>query len=276
MRELGLSEIAEMSRSEAEEAIRSRVRTVYVGNNRVLTRILGRQKLFLSTLDLGFACHVMLDGYWEIWLTQFFARLIKPGMTVVDVGANAGYYSLLFGDAVGSDGKVIAVEPLPDNVDILRRSIELNGHSGKTQLHQVALGDQAAGTVNLYVPPGEPKNATLVSTPVDGSIAVEMTTLDHLTEKLAAVDFIKIDAEGAEEAILNGMTETIRRHSPRVVLEFNAARSKDASQFLAVLRDQFGTVSAIDFFGKLYRVSDHDLLHKNLGEDWLLYLEPRA
>ena len=86
MRELNslpiFSELPRMSRAEAEKAISSRVQTVYLGHGRVLSRVLGDYKLFLSSDDLGFSCHVMLDGYWESWLTVFFMRFIRPGMTV--------------------------------------------------------------------------------------------------------------------------------------------------------------------------------------------------
>src|SRR5262245_34051536 len=108
-----------MSRAEAERAIKARVQTAYLGHGRVLARVLGEYKIFLSSDDLGFSCHVMLDGYWESWLTLFFMRHIKPGMTVVDVGANFGYYTVLFGGAVGATGRVIAIEPVPSTVALL-------------------------------------------------------------------------------------------------------------------------------------------------------------
>src|SRR5580704_18481859 len=122
-----------MTRSEAESAIRERVQSVYLGDKLILSRILGGPKILLSTEDLGFSCHVMLDGYWEIWLTLFFARLLKPGMTVFDVGANFGYYTVLFGQAVGATGQVVAIEPVPATASVLRRTIALNGLSSHTR-----------------------------------------------------------------------------------------------------------------------------------------------
>ncbi|MEQ1737024.1 MAG: FkbM family methyltransferase, partial [Rhodoglobus sp.] len=200
MKVLSLDEIAGMSRSEAEDAIRARVQTVYLGENRLLTRILGRSKLFLSTLDVGFAGHVMLDGFWEMWLTQFFATIVKPGMTVIDVGANAGYYTILFGDAVGRHGRVVAVEPVPATVALLRRSVALNGHASTTHVSAVALGKEPAGEVWMMLPEGEPKNAAVVHSESPGAFRVPSTNLDTLARDLALdrVDLIKIDAEGAE------------------------------------------------------------------------------
>ena len=108
--------LATQPRQRLEAAIRRRVQTAYLGEGVVLARILGRQKIFLRSADRGFACHLMLDGFWEIWLTQYLAGCVRPGMTVIDVGANYGYYTLLLADAVGEAGHVIAVEPNPDAV----------------------------------------------------------------------------------------------------------------------------------------------------------------
>jgi hypothetical protein len=102
-------ELAALDRLHAEAAIRSRVRSVYLGDHVALTCILGRYKFFLDTRDRGFGSHVLLDGFWEIWLTLFCARNLRHGMTVVDVGANFGYYSVMFAEFVGAPGRVLAV-----------------------------------------------------------------------------------------------------------------------------------------------------------------------
>lgn len=273
MQVLTLEAIGQMSRSDAEDAIRARVQTVYLGDHRVLTRILGRSKLFLSTLDVGFAGHVMLDGFWEMWLTQFFAQRVRPGMTVIDVGANAGYYTVLFGDAVGSQGQVVAVEPVPSTVALLKQSVALNGHASYTHIAAVALGREPAGEAFMVLPEGEPKNAAVVQQDVPGAIRVPCTNLDMLVRDLERVDLIKIDAEGAEEDIVAGMSELLARHKPSVLLEFNAARSRDAAGFVAHLRRSFRTLQHLDFHGQLQPISDSMLLDTSSREDILLYLE---
>ena len=113
---LDLSALVKMSRAQAEREIRARARSVYLGDHLTLARVLGQSKMLLRTTDVGFASHLMLDGFWEIWLTLFFARLVVPGMTVVDVGANFGYYPLLFGLLTGGATKSIAFEPDPASV----------------------------------------------------------------------------------------------------------------------------------------------------------------
>src|SRR3984893_1132118 len=109
--DLQLSALAKRTEAEAEKEIGARARAVYLGDHLTLARVLGQSKMLLPTTDVGFASHVMLDGFWELCLALFSSRLVTPGMTGVDVGANFGYYTLLFGHAVGPSGHVIAIEP---------------------------------------------------------------------------------------------------------------------------------------------------------------------
>jgi FkbM family methyltransferase len=276
LRNLSVCDLAQLSREEAEIAIRTRVQTIYLGEKRVLSRILGHQKIFLSTDDLGFAGHVMLDGFWEIWLTLFMSRFVKPGMTVIDVGANFGYYTVLFGEAVGSGGRVVAVEPVPSTARLLALSIELNGYTRYTTLHEVALGENANGEAHMFVPLHEPKNALVVPRARSDTIKVKSTNLDALLKGFDRVDLIKIDAEGAEVDILSGMEAVIAKHQPAVVLEFNAHRYADAKAFLAKLRKLFPRIRTLRFDGSLVLSADENLLDARSREDAILFLEARA
>jgi len=274
LHELNHTDIAAMTRSQAESAIRERVQSVYLGDKLILTRILGGPKILLSTEDLGFSCHVMLDGYWEIWLTLFFARLLQPGMTVFDVGANFGYYTVLFGQAVGATGQVVAIEPVPATASVLRRTIALNGLSNHTRLVTAAANDRDDLEVHMVVPPGEPKNAAVVADSSPGSIVVPTVTIDRIARDLPRLDLVKIDAEGAEVKILAGMEETIERLAPKILLEFNAARYADPRGFLAPLLKRYGRMSALNFEANLSPVTLATLIETRFGEDWLLYFEP--
>ncbi len=251
-------QLATFSRPQLESAIRRRVQTAYLGDGVVLARILGRHKILLRGTDRGFACHLMLDGHWEIWVTQFFAKYLRPGMNVVDVGANFGYYTLLFADAVGSTGTVISVEPNPDTVRLLRETVSLNGFAERTRVVNQALAEEK-GKAWLYSPDGEPKNALIVEHPDfpgGRTFEVETTSLDELTADSLKIDLVKIDAEGGELAIIAGMAKLIARDRPAIVLEFNAARYAEPREFLEVLLANYGyaheivsdgTVSPLDF-----------------------------
>ncbi len=275
---LHLHELMAFDRHQAETAILQRVNSAYLGNHTALVRVLGRYKLYVDTRDRGFGSHVLLDGFWEIWLTLFCARNVKRGMTAIDVGANFGYYSLLLAELVGTRGELIAVEPNPHAADFLRRSVELNGLLGRTRIETSALGATISGEASLYVPHSEPKNAQIVSEmfqsrPQDGVlIKVPVTTLDGMSAACSRVDFIKIDAEGAEEVILEGMAETIARHKPMLVVEFNPARYADASGFLERLAGIYGAMRRLDFSGEAVPITSQDLLSKYGADDSLLVL----
>lgn len=274
MRDLALSDIARMKRVAAEEAIRARVQSVPVSGGLVLTRVLGRYKMLLSAADRGFACNVMLDGYWESWLTKFLAGRLKPGMRVADVGANFGYYTILMAAAVGAEGRVHAVEPHPDTAHVLRQNVVLNGFARYTAIHELALGADARTSVTLFTPDGEPKNAAVVAAPLDGgvSITVPATTMDDLLGE-HKIDLIKIDAEGAEEGILIGMSGLIARCRPAIVLEFNAGRYPDAAGVLGRLLQTYGKVRVISQEGRAEPIAPETVLTTQVGEDWLLYFE---
>jgi FkbM family methyltransferase len=228
----------------------------------------------LHTSDRGFACHVAMDGFWEIWLTQFLARTLKPGMVAVDVGANYGYYTVLFGQAVTSSGRVLAVEPNPRAADLLRETVLLNGLAGHTTVLQAALGPPGVTEGMLFIPSGEPKNALIVGHDRHRggeTTNVGVTTLDAAIADLPHVHLVKIDAEGAEIGIIEGMRDLIWRDRPHLVLEFNAARYPDARGFLEDLQAVYGQVFVVGFEGTAEAVDAETILTTHVGEDWNLY-----
>lgn len=274
---LSLAELRDPDRYRAERACRAAAQVAYLGDHTVLSRVLGRYKVYLDTRDRGFAAHLMLDGYWEMWLTQFIARLVEPGMTVVDVGANFGYYSLLMADLIGPAGHLLAVEPNPAAVTMLTRSLELNGFARRSAVISAAAGVRE-GIGRLFIPDGEPKNAMLVDDGAEAvgraSIAVPVRPLDALLSNTARVDFLKIDAEGAEEEVIAGLSETIARCRPRIVLEFNPGRCRDPQALLAWLRAFYPVLRVLNFDAEVVPAGDAKLLDPTDHEDRLIFLEP--
>jgi FkbM family methyltransferase len=268
---LSFADLGTFNREELESAIRARVQTVHLGGARVLARVLAGPKMFLSADDLGFGCHVMLDGYWESWLTVFFARFVSPGMTVFDVGANFGYYTVLFAAGVGSSGRVVAIEPVPSTAAYLNDTIQLNGYAGFTRVVEAAASEGQTREIHLVVPQREPKNATVVAEPRADSIMVATCTIDDLAAEMDRVDLIKIDVEGAEIAVVAGMQQTIARHRPSILLEYNAARYADPRGFLDSLLTTYGEVKSIGWNGIPVAISADTILSDRLGEDWLLF-----
>jgi FkbM family methyltransferase len=263
-----------LPRDEAEMFARERVRPLYLGDHRAVSTMLAHYKFFTDTRDIGFATHLLTDGYWEMWLTQFMAKIVTEGMLVLDVGANFGYYSVLMADLVGPDGKLIAVEPNPSAARAAEASLSVNGFGSRSTVIQAAASD-TAGTSTFCVPRTEPKNATMVPeghTQADAEIfTVPTVTLDEVCRD-QRVDFIKIDAEGGEYRIFKGMQMILRRDRPKLILEFNAARDK-AAPLVQMVLDAYGSLKYLGFDSGVHDVSPERIMSEHFGEDWLLFLE---
>jgi hypothetical protein len=137
---------------------------------------------------------------------------------------------------------------------------------------EAALGAEAEGSVQLFVPDSEPKNAYVGDAGEAGcGHTVRLTNIDALASGLDRVDLIKIDAEGGETAIVAGMQELLRTRPPALVLEFNAARYADPAGFLASLLQVYGSVAAIGFDSEPAPVTAETVLTTQFGEDWMLY-----
>lgn len=275
---MNLHEIATMDRFCLEDRCKLLTQSTFLGGHSAICRMLGRYKFYVDTNDHGFGSNILLDGFWEMWLTQFMARTVKPGMVAADIGANYGYYSILLADLVGAEGRLHSFEPNPVAASFLHESLALNGFSGRTTIHNLALGAADGTEATLVVPAGEPKNAYVVpaGTQAPGGVvhAVAVRTFDALLADLAQLDFVKIDAEGAEQDILTGMAKIIARSRPAIVLEFNALRYADPKAFLDRIIAPYSALHHIDYAGEAIAVSPERVLTENLGEDWLLFLDP--
>ncbi|MCZ0733718.1 FkbM family methyltransferase [Phreatobacter sp. AB_2022a] len=272
-----ISSIPGLPRADGENEIRTRCEAQYLGGGELLGRCLGRFKIFLDARDLGFAPHILADGYWEYWITQFVASKIARGSVVLDVGANFGYYTLLISELVGPVGKCLAFEPNPAVAAKLRKTIEVNGFAGRARVLDVALGKNPGGETSFFIPHHEPKNGMVLGgEPHDAEglgtvISVPQTNLDTACRDLTRLDFVKIDAEGAEADIIEGMTDVIAHFRPSILLEFNAARAYDGRALAERLRDVYGRLDCVDFDGQLKPVTIERLMHENHGQDWMLY-----
>jgi len=164
-------------------------------------------KMFLDHQDsLGLSKH----GVFEPFETEICKREIKPGDVVVDVGANIGYYTLIFARLVGPQGKVYAFEPDPYVYGILKANVEANGYKNVI-LEQKAVSNWL-GEANLHLSPGNLGDHRLYDSN-DGrpTIAVEVITLDNYFEyRENRVDFIKMDIQGAEPGAFSGMISLIQ------------------------------------------------------------------
>lgn len=186
------------------------------------------------------ARQMILCGEWEAENTALLQRLLHPGDTFVDVGANLGYFTLLGASMVRPGGQVVALEPVPTTYQLLLDNIALNQASEVTAL-QVAASDQA-GTLTLSLFPGDSAATASQFTAwrdrTSAQVVVPATTLDLCLQGVDATSptLIKIDAEGGEYAILRG-GEVLAGWQPILMLEVLPALAEAAGWLPANLLD---------------------------------------
>jgi FkbM family methyltransferase len=163
-------------------------------------------------------------GLHEPEVRECLRRQLKPGMTVFDVGANAGYFSLIADKLVGKTGQVISLEPDPRVVEVLRRNLGANGFQNATVVQAAAYN--SCGHVTLGCAPATSWSGIYYARPKK-RLEVRAVTLDSLCGELGLerVDFAKIDVEGAEGVVLEGMSGILGRYRPQVLLELHGDQS---------------------------------------------------
>jgi FkbM family methyltransferase len=159
-------------------------------------------------------------GKYEPGVTEIFSRYVKPGMSVVDIGANIGYFTMLAASLVELSGRVAAVEPNPENIKLLEASRRVNGFD-QTLVIQAAAGRQT-GLLALNVSHSNGMTAELPDNwTIFAARPVPCFALDAILPKDRRINFVKIDTEGAELNALIGLSRTIDRDQPVIVSEFS-------------------------------------------------------
>lgn len=261
--------LASMTLEELRSTCRSACQTAYLGENLILCRVLTNYLLYGDTRDIGIVPHLCLNGFWEPWVTLAVLRVLKPGWRCLDVGANHGYYSIVMSSVIGSTGRVVAIEPNHRLAAMVNKTLEVNGFNDRATAIAKAVSDQDKQIVKLVIPVGHTGHASLRQTAgaTDEVMEVETVSIDQLTADWDRVDFIKIDVEGAEEAVWRGMRETVRRNPDIiVVLEFGSGRYGNPRAFL----------EAIVAEGFILRYVDYDTYPKDISIDRCINERPES
>lgn len=158
-------------------------------------------------------------GIWDRPETAYLNRLLKPGMTAVDVGAHIGYFTVLFASKVGPSGQVLAFEPEPYNFKLLRKNVRQN-HFKNVRAFNCALGSKT-GRARLFLSPYEnygdhclfERESTRVSIPIKTAVFDEIA----LRCGIRRIDVVKMDVQGYERQVLSGMSRLLAA-SPQVTV----------------------------------------------------------
>jgi FkbM family methyltransferase len=146
-------------------------------------------------------------GTYEPDVVTVIQRHLRPGMVAVDCGAHIGYHTLLMAKRVSKAGRVYAFEPLPENFSVLCENIRLNGYEGIVVAENKAVGAQTGRQRfrrGQWRPDDLDPLTSVSCLDPQGDLEVEVVALDdYFAEK--RVDFVKVDVEGAEAMVLNGV-----------------------------------------------------------------------
>ena len=169
----------------------------------------------------------LFAGTFELSERAVFASLIKPGATVLDIGAHAGLYSLMASRLAGDGGRVVAFEPSPRERRRLLRHIALNRCTNVT-VEPIALGD-AEGEADLFVVQGSETGCNSLRPGNIGPVRpvrVPLRRLDGYAARgeIRGVDVVKMDVEGGELSVLRGAEAVFRAMRPVLLCEIEEAR----------------------------------------------------
>jgi len=195
---------------------RSSILTVLTGLNRGMKWIVGS------------SVHSCWIGTYELELQKVIQTFIKPGMTVFDIGANAGFYTLAFSRLVGEKGQVWAFEPFAENMQNLLTHVMINQLRNVT-LVQAAIASETG--LGFFCPSGNTHTGSIAG---EGQYRVPTLSLDKLMDQneFLAPDLLKMDVEGAESSILEGAEKLLGKKKSVLFISLHGEQQKKRCQQL--------------------------------------------
>lgn len=211
-----------------------------------------------------------INDMYEKSETSYFINNIKKGDVVVDIGANIGYFTLLFSNLVGDTGRVFAFEPSQDVFDILQKNIKLN-NCENVELINKAVSDKT-GKIDLYVSSGgSSDNRVYDSNDNRSKISIHAISLDDFFEHYHGnINYIKTDTQGAEYQVIKGMSNLLKKKNDiKIMSEFFPQGLAECGitpyEYYDLLKKYGFKMYELDGVKYLYEVSIHDLLNKYLN-----------
>ena len=211
---------------------------------RFLLRQIHDWQMYLDVQDKGLSRSLFLFRTREVDHKVMLEKLIRPDMRIFDIGGNIGYYPLMELGLLDGTGQIVIVEPSADNVKLLKRNLELNGYmdipvieaaiSNDVGLKQFHLSSQS--NLGTFHPQG-----TGSETLTGEKIKVKTLTIPILAEKYGAPDLIRMDVEGHEVEVIEGMLNDIKagKYAPSIIFETHLTRYGKDHDFVPVLECLF-------------------------------------
>lgn len=234
-------------------------RYFYLGPDVAMCRLQDGEFIFLDPQDETISAHLIARGYWERWIYETVLKLIKPGQTVIEVGANVGYYTLGMAKVLGESGRLISFEANPRLAGLTYRSIFFAGFHDRVEVISSAAGDRQ-GQIEFLLSRRNSGGGhiSLGHQPTDEGelVTVPIQTLDGLN--VPHVDFIRMDAEGSEPQILRGATTLLSNPSITICMEWDVLQMGSRTsvpEFVRWLSDQGFMFWKIEVDSTISRIS---------------------
>ncbi|HBS85738.1 MAG: hypothetical protein A2W91_13455 [Bacteroidetes bacterium GWF2_38_335] len=199
---------------------------------KILYKILG-MKLFISLVSRIYL-FLVNAGFLKSKYPELFhlEKIVKPGFTSVDIGANVGYYSFFMSKYSGKQGRVYAVEPIPLFAGIWKKNVR------RTRIDNLTMLPYALGGENKTVQMGIPERdgvlhhgMTKITSTADEKYLkffdVEMKIPDELFSQIEKIDFIKCDVEGYEFFVFSNMLKTLEKQRPLIQTELSGKENRE-------------------------------------------------
>jgi len=180
-------------------------------------------------------------GIYEPGCVRVLREHVSEGSVCVDIGANLGYLSILMSQLAGAEGQIIAFEPMPDTLELLRENVAINGL--RNIMIVAAAASDVTGSADLLSEADEnvAKTASMVGYRLEGPGRVtnvrSLRLDDYFSGSARLPNVVKIDVEGAETMVLRGARETIARSRPLLLVEVHAWESSASRDVLQLLSD---------------------------------------
>ena len=248
------------------------VQTLRVDNKTVITKIFTDLKMYLNPSDMAVAAHIALDGVWEKEITRAWLTVLKPDYTVLDIGANFGYFGLLSGQFTDRNkARIVLFEANKHIVPYVNRSISINWFNEHVKVENLAVSDEN-GEVTLTVLKDYTGSSSVQSfdhlkeymnnrmqLEVSEKLKVQAVSIDEYcaNHSIKDVNLIKMDIEGYEEQAYKGMRAIINKSKDiTLFIEFTKDGYNEPKQFYNTMLHDFGNVFIIDKTGAIVAPAD--------------------
>ena len=212
-------------------------------------------KMYLNPRDKGISRTLLLFGERELDHKIILEKVLKKNMNIFDIGANIGYYVLMESDLIGHGGNIIAVEPVPDNINLLKKNLDLNNNA-ITRVFEAAISNSSKK--EKFALSSHSNLGHLISEKLNNFLDIEekhkiinpkIISIEKLIKKTFCPDLIRMDVEGTETKILSNLISLKLKKNPIICFETHTSRyqldkkkikkNKKVTQMEIVLRKMF-------------------------------------